>query len=228
MAQLPSWFVCPVVGPNGKKRKIRFAQWDNGLKVKYEFSERSGYPKNDLTVLFGEHEMTDFETPYHLGRSGFTRNLEFSGGLANSFPIIVETEEKKEFIIHVNSKTRLTAVSNVACFRMKRSIPLLNSSDVEQLSATVGFWVGTGTCHLIETHEGMDALSHLSPHNICFCPDGSIVITSFDLSGIEEGKGKNFSEEWKRYSSPEMLKGEIKEGNEKSVVFVLGMTMNSI
>jgi serine/threonine protein kinase len=48
------------------------------------------------------------------------------------------------------------------------------------------------------------------------------------LSGIEEGKGNNFGEEWRRYSSPEMLKGEIKEGNEKSVVFVLGMTVNSI
>jgi hypothetical protein len=48
------------------------------------------------------------------------------------------------------------------------------------------------------------------------------------LSGIEEGKGNNFSSEWKRYSSPEMLKGEIKEGNEKSVVFVLGMIINSI
>jgi hypothetical protein len=113
-------------------------------------------------------------------------------------------------------------------YQMKTSIPLMDSSDLEQLSTTVGFWVATGVCHLLETHEGMSAVSHLSPHNICFCPDGTIVITCFDLSGIEEGKGKNFSEEWRRYSSPEMLKGEIREGNEKSVVFVLGMTMNSI
>jgi hypothetical protein len=113
-------------------------------------------------------------------------------------------------------------------YQMKTSIPLLNSSDLEQLSATVGFWVGTGASHLIEAHEGMEAVSHLSPSNICFCPDGTIVITSFDLSGMEEGKGKNFSEEWRRYCSPEMLKGEIREGNEKSVVFVLGMIINSI
>jgi hypothetical protein len=113
-------------------------------------------------------------------------------------------------------------------YQMKTSIPLLSSTDVEQLSATVGFWVITGVSHLIETHQGMEAVSHLSPSNICFCPDGSIVITSFDLSGMEEGKGNNFSSEWRRYSSPEMLKGEIREGNEKSVVFVLGMIINSI
>jgi hypothetical protein len=112
---------------------------------------------------------------------------------------------------------------------MKTSIPLLNSTDLEQLSATVGFWVGTGTCHLIETHQGMTGVNHLSPSNICFCFDGRIVITSFDEEGMEGGEGGGgMSSEWRRYCSPEMLKGEIKEGNEKSVVFVLGMIINSM
>jgi hypothetical protein len=113
-------------------------------------------------------------------------------------------------------------------YQMKRSIRLMYSRDLEQLSTTVGFWVGTGISHLLSTHSGIDAVNHLSPCNICFCPDGTIVITSFDLSGMEEGKGNNFSSEWRRYSSPEMLKGEIRESNLKSVVFVLGMIINSM
>jgi hypothetical protein len=49
----------------------------------------------------------------------------------------------------------------------------------------------------------------------------------------EEGEGEEeeeggMSSEWRRYSSPEMLKGEIKEGNEKSVVIVLGMIIKEI
>jgi hypothetical protein len=141
-------------------------------------------------------------------------------------------------------------------YQMKTSIPLMSSSDLEQLSSTVGFWVATLACHLINSHQGMEAVSHLSPSHLCFCPDGTIIITSIDLDGIEgrggedeeeeggrggedeeEGGGgggeeeeeeEGMSSEWRRYSSPEMLKGEIREGNEKSVVFVLGMIINSI
>jgi hypothetical protein len=50
-------------------------------------------------------------------------------------------------------------------------------------------------------------------------------ISSIDCENEVGGISRN---EWKRYSSPELLKGEVSEGNSETVVFSLGMILYSI
>jgi hypothetical protein len=49
---------------------------------------------------------------------GFRKDSEFDVKVVNSLPIIVETEEKKQFKIGVNSKTKLIIGGNVGCVSM--------------------------------------------------------------------------------------------------------------
>jgi hypothetical protein len=61
-------------------------------------------------VFFGENELPDSEPIYNLVLFGFTTDSGLHVELMNSFPMIVKTEEKKEFTIQVNSNRRLTNV----------------------------------------------------------------------------------------------------------------------
>jgi hypothetical protein len=74
----------------------------------------------------------------------------------------------------------------------------------------------------------MSGLRFLSPENILFSYVGSICISVVDLCGIENHRVNLESWEYVRYSSPEMMSGEISEAREKNVMFSLGMRMHLI
>jgi hypothetical protein len=113
-------------------------------------------------------------------------------------------------------------------FQMITNIPKMGVSDREELSGAIGYWISVGGKHMIKNQMGMSGLQHLSGDNICFSIDGIICISCIDLSGMEKGIANLGSSEYIRCSSPEILKGEVIEANEKSVVFSLGMIMYSI
>jgi hypothetical protein len=80
---------------------------------------------------------------------------------------------------------------------------------------------------MIERRIGIDSLFHLSTENIIFSPEGGLCITPLDLSSIEENQHGIKNNEWKRYSCPEILNGEIRDANEETTVFTLGVILYS-
>jgi hypothetical protein len=113
-------------------------------------------------------------------------------------------------------------------YQMKTRIPKMNVGEREELSGTVGYFVSVGSVEMMRRQEGLVGLRCLSPENILFSVEGTITINSVDLCGIENEKASLESSEYLRYSSPEVLKGEIVGATEKSVVFSLGMIMYGI
>jgi hypothetical protein len=111
-------FDCSVVGGNGECYKIRFYGWSDWLDVKKRLSELCGFTKYDLKFFFGEQEMTNAEMFEDVIPVGFRKDSEFDVKVVNSFPIIVETEEKKQFKIGVNSKSRVIIGGNDVCLEM--------------------------------------------------------------------------------------------------------------
>jgi hypothetical protein len=98
----------------------------------------------------------------------------------------------------------------------------------EELGTKVVYNVGQGGEYMIRNKIGMNGINHLSVENIIFSPDGNVCISPLDISSMEGGSESGVrGSEWKRYSSPEMLKGEIREGNEETIVFTLGFLLYS-
>jgi serine/threonine protein kinase len=113
-------------------------------------------------------------------------------------------------------------------YQLRTSMSELQKNMREELGIQVVYYVGRGGEHMIMNKIRMLGINHLSTENIIFSPDGNICISPSDISSMDGGSEYGIRDsEWKRYSSPEILTGEIREGNEETVVFTLGLILFS-
>jgi hypothetical protein len=115
MSERPFVFYCSISGPNKELYQINVLARDNSLEVKNRFSEKSGYPAEDLKILFGNHEMTDSETLNDLVPLGFTTESKLSVELRNPMKIIVQTKDGKKYPVLLTPKCQLESATHAVC-----------------------------------------------------------------------------------------------------------------
>jgi hypothetical protein len=113
-------------------------------------------------------------------------------------------------------------------YQLRTSIMKFEKKQKEELGIEVIYSVGRAGEKILETKNGINLLNHLSPENIIFSSTENISISPVDLSSVEGGTGAIDENEWKRYSAPEMLQGEVDEATDSTIAFSLGMIAYSI
>jgi preprotein translocase subunit SecG len=112
-------------------------------------------------------------------------------------------------------------------YQLRTGIRKFNHKERNELGIEVVYFVGRGVENMIERRIGIDSLFHLSTENIIFSSEGGLCITPLDISSIEENQHGIKGNEWKRFSCPEILKGQVREGNSETIVFTLGIILYS-
>jgi hypothetical protein len=93
-----------------------------------------------------------------------------------------------------------------------------------KLGGKVCFWVGTGAQHFVQTEKGRDVLVCLSPESIIHSSSGAFVLcrpSSFFVT--DELGAEKLKPERGIWHAPEILRGEEKMVNEKTIVFSLAL-----
>jgi hypothetical protein len=120
------------------------------------------------------------------------------------------------------SEKMLVDIRDSLEFQMKTNVSGMKKRDRKHLISCTVYWVAHGGVHLVSRRECVDGLRHLSPYNICYSSEGVVCI-----SESYSGEGES-SMEWKRWAAPEISRGEVFEGTEKSVAYTLGLCMYSV
>jgi hypothetical protein len=92
-----------------------------------------------------------------------------------------------------------------------------------QLGVFTVYWVAHVGVYLLETSKCKGGLRRLSPFNMLFSEKGIVCVLDVDEGGV--GVAGMTSTEWKRWQAPELLKGNVKEANEKTVCYTVSLCL---